>query len=145
MIFLENLNKQFGPKVLFKELNFNLRPREKLGLVGENGMGKSTLLKVITGQEPIDSGKVNLRKGIRCVLLAQELEGGPETLLERVVLGDPQFKKVKEDMARLEADESFHHRHPEEWSKKFGDLISKNKHKKFVDNLTQSDYGGPRD
>ena len=71
MIFLENLNKQFGPKVLFKELNFNLRPREKLGLVGENGMGKSTLLKVITGQESIDSGKVNLRKGIRCVLLAQ--------------------------------------------------------------------------
>ena len=37
-------------------------------------------------------------------------------------VAENQFKKVKEDMARLEADESFHHRHPEEWSKKYGDL-----------------------
>lgn len=122
MIFLENVNKQFGPKILFRALNFRLRPGEKLGLVGENGMGKTTLLKVITEQESVDSGKVVMRKGIRCALLTQELDGGTESILDRVVLGDPDFRHVKAQMKSLEADEDYHSRAPEEWSKKYGEL-----------------------
>ncbi len=122
MIFLENVSKQFGPKVLFRNLNFRLRPREKLGLVGENGMGKTTLLRIIIRQVAPDSGKVVRRKGARCGLLTQELEGGTESILDRVVLGDPDFLRVKEGMERLEADDEFHSGSPEEWVRQYGEL-----------------------
>ena len=43
MIYLQNLHKQFGSKVILKNINFHLRPGERVGLVGENGTGKTTL------------------------------------------------------------------------------------------------------
>ena len=95
MIFVEQVSKQFGPKVLFENISFHLRPREKVGLVGENGTGKTTFFKVITGKTTPDKGKVTLQKGLRLGLLEQEMEGGKETVLERVVLGDPHFLKIK--------------------------------------------------
>ena len=111
VIFIEKVNLQFGSKVLFGDVSFHLRPREKVGLVGENGTGKTTLFKVITGKTVPDSGKVSLRKGLRFGLLEQELEGGSETVLERVVLGDPYFLKVKTEMERLQSDQTYHDRY----------------------------------
>ncbi len=111
MIFVEKVVLQFGSKVLFEEVSFHLRPKEKVGLVGENGTGKTTLFKVITGKTLPDAGKVTLRKGLRFGLLEQELEGGSETVLERVVLGDPHFLKVKTAMERLESDQTYHERY----------------------------------
>lgn len=58
-----------------------------------------------------DSGKVTLRKGLRFGLLEQEMEGGRETVLERVVLGDPHFLKVKTEMERLQSDQTYHDRY----------------------------------
>ena len=78
MIFVEQVSKQFGPKKLFEDVSFHLRPGEKVGLVGENGTGKTTLFKVITGKTMPDKGKVTLRKGLRLGLLEQEMEGGNE-------------------------------------------------------------------
>ena len=72
MIFVEKLNKQFGSKIIFRDVSFHLRPKEKVGLVGENGTGKTTLFKVIIGREPLDSGQVTLRKGLRYGLLEQD-------------------------------------------------------------------------
>lgn len=111
MIFVEKVNKQFGSKVLFEDVSFHLRPKEKVGLVGENGTGKTTLFKVITGKIRPDSGNVSLRKGLRFGLLEQDIEGGSETVLERVVLGDPHFFKIKTEMERLESDQTFHDRY----------------------------------
>ncbi len=111
MIFVEKGVLQFGPKVIFEDVSFHLRPREKVGLVGENGAGKTTLFKVITGKTLLDAGKVTLRKGLRFGLLEQELEGGGETVLERVVLGDPYFLKVKTEMERLQSDQTYHERY----------------------------------
>ena len=51
MIYLQNLNKQFGPKIILKNANFHLRPNERMGLVGENGMGKTTLFRIIPAIE----------------------------------------------------------------------------------------------
>ncbi len=114
MIFIEKVVLQFGSKVLFEDVSFHLRPKEKVGLIGENGTGKTTLFKVITGKITPDSGKVTLRKGLRFGVLEQEIEGGNETVLERVVLGDPHFLKVKTEMERLESDQTYHD--------KYGDL-----------------------
>ncbi len=111
MIFIEKVVLQFGPKVLFDEVSFHLRPKEKVGLVGENGTGKTTLFKVIAGKTMPNAGKVTLKKGLRFGLLEQELEGGSETVLERVVLGDPYFLKVKTEMERLESDQTYHERY----------------------------------
>ncbi|MCH7501389.1 MAG: ABC-F family ATP-binding cassette domain-containing protein, partial [Nitrospinae bacterium] len=74
MIYLQNLKKQFGPKVLFDDISFHLRPKERVGLVGENGTGKTTLLRAIINRVGLDSGKIVLRKGARAALLEQELE-----------------------------------------------------------------------
>ncbi|MBC8288162.1 MAG: ABC-F family ATP-binding cassette domain-containing protein [Nitrospinae bacterium] len=111
MIFVEQVSKQFGSKALFEDVSFHLRPGEKVGLVGENGTGKTTFFKVITGKITPDKGKVTLRKGLRLGLLEQEMGGGSETVLERVVLGDPHFLKVKTEMERLESGQTFHDRY----------------------------------
>ena len=122
MIYLQNLNKRYGKKVLFNDVNFHLRPNEKMGLIGENGMGKTTLFRVITHMESADSGKVVLRKGAQLAMLAQELTSDGETVLERVVMGDEKFAKVKRGMEALENDMQFHEEFPEKWSQKYGEL-----------------------
>jgi ATP-binding cassette subfamily F protein 3 len=113
VIFVEKLNKQFGSKIIFRDVSFHLRPKEKVGLVGENGTGKTTLFKVIIGRESLDSGQVTLRKGLRYGLLEQDQEGGGESALERVVFGDPHFLQVKTELEKLEADQKFQDRYGE--------------------------------
>ncbi len=122
MIYLQNLNKQYGKKILFKDVNLHLRPKEKLGLVGENGMGKTTLFKIVTQLVSPDSGKVVVRKGAKLAMLAQELTSDEETVLERVVMGDEHFAIVSRKMHALENDMELHEKSPEEWSHKYGEL-----------------------
>jgi ATP-binding cassette subfamily F protein 3 len=122
MIYLQNLKKQFGPKVLFDDISFHVRPKERIGLVGENGMGKTTLIRAIVNQEGLDDGKVVLRKGARAAMLAQELEVAGGTVLDRVIHGDSHFSEVQKGMQQLENDADYHERAPEEWSRRYGHL-----------------------
>jgi len=122
MIYLQNLKKQFGPKVLFDDISFHFRPKERIGLVGENGMGKTTLIRAIVNQEGLDGGKIVLRKGARAAMLEQELQVAGGTVLDRVVHGDSHFSDVAREMEKLENDSEYHKRAPEEWSKRYGRL-----------------------
>ncbi len=72
MIQLTEAGKRFGPKVLFEELSWLITPKERVGIVGANGTGKSTLLKVLAGMETLDYGSVNSMKGIRAGYLPQD-------------------------------------------------------------------------
>src|SRR2546423_2011353 len=65
MLQLAGAGKRFGHKLLFDELDWLITPRERAGLVGANGTGKSTLLKVIAGIESLDYGSISAMKGIR--------------------------------------------------------------------------------
>jgi ATP-binding cassette subfamily F protein 3 len=72
MISLQNAGKRFGPRVLFMEANWLIRAKEKTALVGANGTGKSTLMKVLAGQEALDYGAVQQTRGMSIGYLPQE-------------------------------------------------------------------------
>ncbi len=122
MIKLEKLEKRYGPKVLLKGASFHLRPGERVGLVGENGMGKTTLFRILTHKESYDGGTVSVRKGARIAMLEQELKDEGGTVLERVVLGDDHFRKVKEGLEKLQNDTKAQEQDSENWANRYGDL-----------------------
>jgi ATP-binding cassette subfamily F protein 3 len=72
MIQLSSAGKRFGPKLLFDGLDWLITPRDRVGLVGANGTGKTTLLKVLARLEPLDYGEVTFAKGITASYLPQD-------------------------------------------------------------------------
>jgi ATP-binding cassette subfamily F protein 3 len=85
MIQANNLSKSYGPQELFSNISFNLSKGEKVGLVGRNGCGKSTLFKMILGDEFSDSGEIIIPKNYIIGSLKQHLEFSKETILEEVM------------------------------------------------------------
>ena len=102
MIYLQNLNKQFGPKKILKDVSFHLRPRERVGLIGENGTGKTTLFRIIMKTESVDAGKIVFRKGAQAATLEQELNAYNGSVLERVISGDYSLQVIRKKMDDLE-------------------------------------------
>jgi ATP-binding cassette subfamily F protein 3 len=72
MIQLSAAGKRFGPKLLFENLNWLITTRDRTGLVGANGTGKSTILKVLAGMESLDYGTLSTTKGISAGYLPQD-------------------------------------------------------------------------
>jgi ATP-binding cassette subfamily F protein 3 len=72
MLALKNAGKRFGPRVLFLEADWLIRNDEKTALVGANGTGKSTLMKILTGLETLDYGSLDQTRGISIGYLPQE-------------------------------------------------------------------------
>ena len=73
-----NIEKSFGEEVIVKDGSFHIEDHEKAALVGINGAGKSTILKMIVGELPLDGGTVTLAKGSTLGYLAQHLRGGKD-------------------------------------------------------------------
>ena len=74
MLQIESVHKQFSTKVLFENVSAHLRPHARVGLVGPNGTGKTTLFKMILGEESTDEGAIRKRPRLRIGYLPQELE-----------------------------------------------------------------------
>jgi ATP-binding cassette, subfamily F, member 3 len=72
MISLHNAGKRFGPKLLFENVTWLVTPQEKTGLVGANGTGKTTLLKILSGAEDLDYGTISFTKGMSIGYLPQD-------------------------------------------------------------------------
>ena len=72
MLSLQNAGKRFGARILFTEANWLVRSNEKTALVGANGTGKSTLMKVLAGLEPLDYGALQQTRGMTIGYLPQE-------------------------------------------------------------------------
>ena len=80
---VENISKSFGDLVLFSDISFTVEERRRIGLIARNGKGKSTLLKVLAGEEPHEGGKITLRNDIRVGYLEQEPDfDGDLTVIE---------------------------------------------------------------
>ena len=91
-----NLNKSFGERIIVKDGSFHIEDREKVAFVGVNGAGKSTILKMIIGEEPTDSGNIILTKGKTIGYLAQQ---------QNLISGNSiyeELKTAKADIIRLE-------------------------------------------
>ena len=87
MIHIENLSKSYDRQVLFDGVSIKLNPKEKIGIVGRNGHGKTTLFRLITGQEHPDSGKIVVPKHYRIGYVHQELKFTEDTILEEAMTG----------------------------------------------------------
>ncbi len=89
MISVENLSKGFGGQALFEGASFKLGERERVGLVGRNGHGKTTLFRIITGHEHADEGEVIIPRGYRIGYVRQQLDFTQSTVLREGCSGLP--------------------------------------------------------
>ncbi len=86
MISLQNISVNFGGRDLYKDITLQIKPKDKIGIVGKNGAGKSTLLKLLIGQEIPSGGEVHLPKGFTIGYLPQELNvNSNEPILKEVI------------------------------------------------------------
>lgn len=109
---VESISKSYGEKVLFENASFGMEDQDKIGIVGVNGTGKSTFLKVIAGMESTESGRVTLNNGLRIRYLAQNPPYDPEATVLRQVFdgGGEELQIVGAYMNVLEQLET----HPED-------------------------------
>jgi ATP-binding cassette, subfamily F, member 3 len=121
MIKVEELSKSFGAQELFRDLSFTIAPGEKIGLVGRNGFGKTTLFQMLTGQMEPDSGEISVPKNYRVGYLEQQIHFTKDTVLQEACLGlreDAQINswKVEKTLAGLGFTRADLQRHPQEFS-----------------------------
>jgi ATP-binding cassette, subfamily F, member 3 len=90
VIKVNQLSKSYFARELFAGVSFQMNAGDRLGLVGRNGHGKSTLLKLILGQEEPDSGEITIPRNYRIGYLAQHLHFTQSTILEEAALGLPE-------------------------------------------------------
>src|SRR5439155_22297503 len=74
MLQLESVTKHFATKTILKEASAHLRPGSRVGLVGPNGIGKTTLLRLILGEQPLDGGRIRKGPRLRIGYIPQDLE-----------------------------------------------------------------------
>ena len=101
---VEQVAKSYGEKILFKDASFGMADQDKIGVVGVNGTGKSTFLRVIAGLEPADEGQISIGNDVRVQFLAQNPEFNPNnTVLQQVFEGDSaEMKTVREYTETME-------------------------------------------
>lgn len=103
ILTISNLEKSYGTDLLFKDVTFSIAAGQKIGLVGRNGCGKTTLLRILLGQELPDTGKLSLATGRRLGYLRQEAPVHPEhTVLEEVQTVFAPVRELEQQMAVLE-------------------------------------------
>ena len=93
MISVENLWKSYGPQELFEGVSFKINPRERVGFVGRNGHGKTTLFRLILGEEEPDEGTIVIPKNYRIGHVTQHLGFTEDTVLGEGMKGLPETQK----------------------------------------------------
>ena len=108
MIATSSLSMAFGKKVLFENVSLKFTPGNCYGLIGANGTGKSTFLKILTGELEQTTGQVVLEPGKRMGWLKQDISGSDDVrVLDLVMMGHPVIWKLQAEMAALTAKADF--------------------------------------
>ncbi|MFH1992606.1 MAG: ATP-binding cassette domain-containing protein [Pseudomonadota bacterium] len=121
MIIVDNLKKSFGPQILFDGAGFKLNPKERIGLVGRNGHGKTTLFRLIAGEESPDAGTIGVPRHYRIGYVRQELLFTKDTVLKEGMTGlgpaeQDHHWKVEKVLAGLGFSKDDMQRRPQEFS-----------------------------
>jgi len=117
MLSVSNLSVQFGKRILFDEVNTTFNNGNCYGIIGANGSGKSTFLKIIAGKQDPTSGHVHLEPGKRMSVLEQNHNLYDEhTVLETIIMGNKPLFKLKSEIDALYAD------YTDENAEKIGEL-----------------------
>jgi ATP-binding cassette subfamily F protein 3 len=96
LINLQNIGKKLGVKILYENLNLTIQAGEKVGLIGRNGVGKTTLLGIMDGTDTDFTGTIERRRGLIVASTAQEHhEAADQTVLEYVLAGLPEYPAIK--------------------------------------------------
>ena len=104
VIQLDGVSKAYGDRVLFREVTWQLAGRERIGLVGPNGVGKTTLCRVLAGLDPPDSGRVSRGRETTVGYLPQEAAGEARgSVLDEVLSGFPEVWDVERQLEALAA------------------------------------------
>ena len=118
MLTVSNLSLQFGKRVLFDEVNITFNPGNCYGIIGANGAGKSTFLKILSGDLEPNSGSVNVEPGKRVSVLEQNHNiYDNHKVIDTVLIGNKKLFEVKKKMEDLYSKEDF--------SDEDGDLVGK--------------------
>jgi ATP-binding cassette subfamily F protein 3 len=117
MIRVENVSKSYGELNLFSEISFSLSPKERLGVVGRNGHGKTTLLRMILGYETPDAGAIVIPKNYRIGYVSQKLTFRHQAILDEAisalpVIDEAQHWKAEKILAGLGFDRTEFQKQP---------------------------------
>lgn len=108
MITVSNLSVQFGKRILFKDVNLNFNSGNCYGIIGANGAGKSTFLKVIAGEIDSTTGSVTMGAGERMSVLSQDhFKWDDYTVLDTVLMGHTTLWQTMKDREEIYAKENF--------------------------------------
>jgi ATP-binding cassette subfamily F protein 3 len=121
VINIENISKSFGDNLLFQGISFRVNTRERVGLVGRNGHGKTTLFRLITGDEDFDSGSITVTKNYRIACVQQQLDFTEDSILAECEKGLQEHErdhswKVEKILTGLGFALNDLSRHPKEFS-----------------------------
>ncbi len=108
MLAVHDIRLQFGGRTLFDDVNLKFTPGNCYGIIGANGAGKSTFLKILSGEISPSGGKVEISPGERLTVLKQNhFEYDEETVLTTVILGYPELVAIMKEKDALYAKEDF--------------------------------------
>ena len=97
------ITKSFGSRLILDGLDFDVEPGVRMGIIGPNGGGKSTLLRILTGAETADAGEITTRRGLVLAFLPQQLEGDDRDALQTLRAARPDLDELESDLAKVEA------------------------------------------
>jgi ATPase subunit of ABC transporter with duplicated ATPase domains len=108
MITVTDLSLGFGERNLFKDVNLKFTPGNCYGIIGANGAGKSTFLKILAGETEHDKGEVSISKGERIAVLKQDhFAFDSSSVLETVIMGFDRLYKIQKEREEIYAKEDF--------------------------------------
>ena len=107
MLSFTNLALRRGPNLLFEDASFVIHRDKKVGLIGANGAGKTSLFKMITGELDVEEGYLDYPHDLRISYLAQEIPGTDEVAVQYVLEGDKQLIETQQKIRSAEENERF--------------------------------------
>jgi ATP-binding cassette, subfamily F, member 3 len=97
---LNNVTAQYGSQKVLKGVSFEINSEDRLGLIGPNGSGKTTMLKILLGEDVPSEGNVHIASGVRVGYVPQYVEGGDDELVLEWLVAE--YVALEEELRRTE-------------------------------------------